>query len=76
LLKELVWCQEEPENQGAWLHLRRRFQALVKPGQSLFYAGRPEAAAPAPGYYQLHARQQERLVLSALASQKAKQKAY
>ena len=63
---EIVWCQEEPQNQGAWYHLRHRLQQPLAYGQELFYCGRAPAAAPAAGYYQVHITQQEGLVNAAL----------
>ncbi|NNF66107.1 MAG: 2-oxoglutarate dehydrogenase E1 component, partial [Gammaproteobacteria bacterium] len=61
----IVWCQEEPQNQGAWYQIQHR---LVEPldGQQLIYAGREGAAAPASGYYKLHVAQQQELVATAL----------
>ncbi|MCC7257330.1 MAG: 2-oxoglutarate dehydrogenase E1 component, partial [Gammaproteobacteria bacterium] len=64
--RELVWCQEEPQNQGAWYQIRHRLQERLGRGQELFYAGRPAAAAPAPGVFQLHVLQQQALVDAAL----------
>jgi len=66
-LEDVVWCQEEPQNQGAWYQIRHRLQAPLYGGQELFYAGRKGAAAPAAGYYQLHNEQQRALVSAALA---------
>jgi 2-oxoglutarate dehydrogenase E1 component len=64
--KEIVWCQEEPQNQGAWYQIRHRLQEPLRRDQELFYAGRPAAAAPAPGVFQLHVFQQQGLVNAAL----------
>ena len=59
-LKEVVWCQEEPMNQGAWYssqhHMRRAAEDL-KPGVVLSYAGREASASPAAGYPALHLEQ-------------------
>jgi 2-oxoglutarate dehydrogenase E1 component len=66
--KEVVWCQEEPQNQGAWYQIRHRLQEPLGDRQQLFYAGRPGAAAPASGIHALHVRQQQALVSAALAS--------
>ncbi|MDA0993494.1 MAG: 2-oxoglutarate dehydrogenase E1 component [Proteobacteria bacterium] len=63
---EIVWCQEEPENQGAWYQIRHRLQEPLKDQQQLFYAGRPGAAAPASGVFKLHLQQQQALVAAAL----------
>jgi 2-oxoglutarate dehydrogenase E1 component len=65
--REIVWCQEEPQNQGAWYHIRHRLQEPLGPDDRLYYAGRRGAAAPAAGYYQLHNQQQEALVEAALS---------
>jgi len=66
---EVVWCQEEPMNQGAWYssqhHMRRVINDL-KPGVNLSYAGREASASPAAGYPQLHMEQLRRFVEQAL----------
>ena len=68
-VKEVIWCQEEPMNQGAWYssqhHMRRVVQRL-NPGVYLDYAGREASAAPAAGYMALHIEQQEQLIKDAL----------
>jgi len=63
---DVVWCQEEPQNQGAWYQIRHRLQEKLGPVHTLLYAGRPGAAAPAAGIFQLHAEQQRDLVEAAL----------
>jgi len=63
---EIVWCQEEPQNQGAWYQLRHRLQEPLGEDQQLYYAGRPGAAAPASGVFRLHLQQQQALVEAAL----------
>jgi 2-oxoglutarate dehydrogenase E1 component len=65
---EVVWCQEEPQNQGAWYQIRHRLQEPLTEKHQLFYAGRPGAAAPASGIHTLHVRQQQALVSAALAA--------
>ena len=64
--KEVVWCQEEPQNQGAWYQIRHRLHEGLSADHQLFYAGRPGAAAPASGFFQLHVQQQQALVEAAL----------
>jgi 2-oxoglutarate dehydrogenase E1 component len=64
--REIVWCQEEPQNQGAWYQIRHRLQEPLTGEQELFYAGRAAAAAPAPGVFQVHVYQQQGLVEAAL----------
>ena len=66
--REVVWCQEEPQNQGAWYQIRHQLQRQLLRGQELYYAGRPGAAAPAPGIFQLHVQQQQELVATALSA--------
>jgi 2-oxoglutarate dehydrogenase E1 component len=63
---DIVWCQEEPKNQGAWYQIRHRLQAPLKDSQHLFYAGRRSAAAPASGIFKLHLQEQQVLVEAAL----------
>ncbi|MYK30009.1 MAG: 2-oxoglutarate dehydrogenase E1 component, partial [Gammaproteobacteria bacterium] len=68
-LKEVVWCQEEPMNQGAWYssqHHTRRVMQQHDPSLNLRFAGRAASAAPAAGYLQLHNERQQRLVHEAL----------
>jgi 2-oxoglutarate dehydrogenase E1 component len=64
--KLFVWCQEEPQNQGAWDQVKHRFHILHNGKRELIYAGRPSAAAPATGYHQAHQEEQEKLVDDAL----------
>jgi len=64
--KQVIWCQEEPMNQGAWFQIRHHLQACIRDDQSLDFAGRAPSASPAVGYYQIHVEQQQRLVRTAL----------
>lgn len=64
--KEVVWCQEEPQNQGVWFSSQHNMKDCLRPDQSLHYAGREFAAAPAVGSPALHAQQQLALVEQAL----------
>ena len=63
---EVVWCQEEPQNQGAWYQIRHRLQDPMGSKQQLFYAGRRGAAAPATGIGAIHNEEQARLVAAAI----------
>jgi 2-oxoglutarate dehydrogenase E1 component len=65
--QEIVWCQEEPRNQGAWYQIQHHLRALKHGDQTLGYAGRPPSASPACGYAQLHNVQQQALVDTALS---------
>jgi 2-oxoglutarate dehydrogenase E1 component len=68
-VREVIWAQEEPMNQGAWYssqHHMRRVILRHRDGLYLTYAGREASAAPAAGYMQLHVEQQQRLVEDAL----------
>ena len=67
-LREVVWCQEEPQNQGAWYQIRHRLQELLLGRRQLLYAGRSPAAAPATGIGKIHEMEQQALVSAALHS--------
>jgi 2-oxoglutarate dehydrogenase E1 component len=64
--REIVWCQEEPQNQGSWYQIRHRLQSKLGPLDELLYAGRAGAAAPATGIAAMHEQQQKNLVTAAL----------
>jgi 2-oxoglutarate dehydrogenase E1 component len=64
--REIVWCQEEPQNQGSWYQIRHRLQSILSEKDELLYAGRAGAAAPATGIAALHEQQQRNLVAAAL----------
>ncbi len=66
--REVVWCQEEPQNQGAWYQVRHRLQEPLRHHQELLYSGRRPAAAPATGILQMHATEQHGLVTAALTA--------
>ncbi|MCV2422369.1 2-oxoglutarate dehydrogenase E1 component [Paucibacter sp. DJ2R-2] len=59
---ELVWCQDEPQNQGAWFFVQHYVHENMLDGQKLGYAGRPASASPACGYAHLHQEQQKSLL--------------
>ncbi len=63
---DFVWCQEEPQNQGAWYCSKHNFEYVIPEGAKLAYAGRPASAAPAVGYASLHNKQQRELIEQAL----------
>ena len=65
-VKEVVWCQEEPKNQGCWYQIYYYLRKVLKSGQSLDYVGREGSPSPAVGYYKLHVKQQQTLVNEAL----------
>jgi 2-oxoglutarate dehydrogenase E1 component len=60
---EIVWCQEEPRNMGAWNHLESRLRALF--GKEIRYAGRRASASPATGALAIHLLEQNQLLASA-----------
>ncbi|MDP5031979.1 MAG: 2-oxoglutarate dehydrogenase E1 component [Paraglaciecola sp.] len=61
-----VWCQEEPQNQGAWYCSQHHFWASIPEGAKLSYAGRLASASPAVGYISVHNQQQADLIADAL----------
>ena len=69
-LKELIWAQEEPLNQGAWYAKHHRMTELIKKGQTLGVVARPASASPAVGYAARHALQQKEVINAALGIKK------
>ncbi len=61
-LKEIVWCQDEPKNQGYWRFLQHYIMKAMTPGQQFGYAGRLASASTACGYAATHALQQKALL--------------
>ena len=59
---EVVWCQDEPQNQGAWFFVQHYIHENMAAGQKLGYAGRAASASPAVGYAHLHQDQQKALI--------------
>jgi len=69
-LNEVVWCQDEPQNQGAWFFVQHYLHENMLDGQRLGYSGRAASASPAVGYSHLHQEQQKALVEGAFAKLK------
>lgn len=68
-VETLVWCQEEPKNQGAWHANRHRMNRVLEalyPQLKIRFAGRISSAAPAAGYMSIHIEEQEALVNDAI----------
>ena len=65
-VREIVWCQEEPQNQGAWYQIRHRLQEFAGERREVLYAGRASAAAPATGLIKVHEVEQQGIVQTAL----------
>jgi 2-oxoglutarate dehydrogenase E1 component len=63
---DVVWCQEEPGNQGAWHRIQHYLLRHLRPEQKLRYALRPSSASPAGGYLALHNQRQKTVVDAAL----------
>ena len=59
---DVVWCQDEPQNQGAWFFVQHYIHENMLDGQKLGYSGRASSASPAVGYAHLHQDQQKALV--------------
>jgi 2-oxoglutarate dehydrogenase E1 component len=68
---EVVWCQEEPQNMGAWTYMAPRLEAVLEEIGAAHrrprYVGRPEAASPATGLLRRHNEEQAKLVDEALS---------
>ncbi|MBU3554564.1 2-oxoglutarate dehydrogenase E1 component [Polynucleobacter sp. UB-Piko-W3] len=69
-IAEVVWCQDEPQNQGAWFFVQHNILENMSEGMKLAYAGRPASASPACGYAHLHQEQQKSLLNAAFANLK------
>jgi 2-oxoglutarate dehydrogenase E1 component len=67
--REVVWCQEEPQNQGAWYRLNAYMRADIDRKKVLAYAGRPVSASPAVGYAAKHNAEQKQLIEDAFAAE-------
>ncbi len=67
---DIVWCQDEPQNQGAWFFIQHQIHENMLEGQKLGYAGRAASASPAVGYAHLHQEQQKHLIEAAFAKLK------
>ena len=68
-LKDVIWCQEEPINQGAWYSSQHHMRSIINrfdENLTLSYVGRKASAAPACGYMSLHLEEQERFINEAL----------
>ena len=68
--QDVVWCQDEPQNQGAWFFVQHYIHENMSEGQKLGYSGRAASASPAVGYSHLHQEQQKALVDGAFAKLK------
>jgi len=69
-LAEVVWAQDEPQNQGPWFQIQHNIFESMESGQKLAYAGRPASASPAVGYYDKHYAQQKDLLETAFSKLK------
>ena len=63
---QVVWAQEEPENQGAWLMIWEDLEKLLMDGQTLTHSSRARSASTAAGYASVHAKEQARVIADAL----------
>ena len=66
-LREVVWVQDEPQNQGAWFYIQHHLFENMSEGQKLSYAGRAASASPAVGYLAKHQEQQKALLEQAFS---------
>jgi 2-oxoglutarate dehydrogenase E1 component len=77
-LESVVWCQEEPSNNGSWFFVENRIENSLRSAgfetMRPIYAGRDAAASPATGFAKRHQQQQEALVAEALGLPEPKSK--
>ena len=75
-LETLVWAQDEPKNQGAWMFARHYLEECLEEAgigpDRPYYAGREPSASPATGLAKRHAEQQEKLIAEALGHSQGK----
>jgi len=67
---EVVWTQDEPQNQGPWFQIQHNIFESMDEGQRLAYAGRPASSSPAVGYADKHVAQQKELLDTAFSKLK------
>ena len=65
--EDIVWCQEEPKNQGCWYQIFYYLRIILNQNQKLSYVGREGSPSPAVGFFKLHQKQQQKVVQDALA---------
>jgi 2-oxoglutarate dehydrogenase E1 component len=65
--REIVWCQEEPQNMGGWSFMRPRLESLGT-NLPIRYVGRTSSASPATGFYAIHELEQKNLIADALGN--------
>jgi 2-oxoglutarate dehydrogenase E1 component len=68
--REIVWCQEEPENQGAWYQIKHRLAAYLQPQHRMLYSTRKGSPTTAVGYLKVHQIEQAAVVSEALSGGK------
>ena len=65
---DVIWCQEEPQNQGAWYQIKHHLEFCLADGQKLSYAGRERSPSPAVGHFNEHVEEQTALIADALVN--------
>jgi 2-oxoglutarate dehydrogenase E1 component len=68
--QDVRWVQEEPANMGAWSFMEPRLRAMLRPGQTLRYVGRPESASPATGSHTVYEMERDLLLTEAFSNEK------
>src|SRR3546814_9150782 len=68
--KEVLWCQEEPENQGAWYQIKHRLAVYLQPQHVMMYSTRKGAPTTAVGYLKVHQKEQAEVGQEALTGGK------
>ena len=67
-VRDVIWCQEEPQNQGAWFQIQHHLRACLGKDQQLHYAGRARSPSPAVGHFNDHVEEQNKLIADALVN--------
>ncbi|CAL4321014.1 2-oxoglutarate dehydrogenase E1 component [Buchnera aphidicola (Pterocallis alni)] len=64
-VQNIIWCQEEPKNQGAWHYISNKLKNNIPPNITFNYVGRPKSSSPAVGSFYMHQKQQKKIINTA-----------
>ncbi|CAL4322058.1 2-oxoglutarate dehydrogenase E1 component [Buchnera aphidicola] len=65
-IDDIIWCQEEPKNQGSWNYVKSYFKKIMFKNQKISYVGRSKSASPATGFLYIHQKEQQKIIFDAL----------
>ncbi|WP_343152394.1 2-oxoglutarate dehydrogenase E1 component [Buchnera aphidicola] len=65
-INDIIWCQEEPKNQGSWNYVKNYLKKIMFKDQQINYIGRPKSSSPATGSFYIHQKEQQKIIFDAL----------